>query len=222
MQLTVKQLKNREPGSGMAVIDRQALSDIGVSSGDFVAIEGRHGSRAVARVWPSDEHDAGRGIIRIDGQLRQAADVGIDDRVNVERTEVEPAQRVTVALPQTLRISGDLGSYVREELADQAVTPSQILALSVGLGMLSSRSGRRIPLQVVDTEPSGPVVVQSSTDVEILDQSSDEVAVSRGEDTTSLAEGTPAASVTYEDVGGLEDCLLPTSFTESCGTQIGA
>ena len=39
MRLTVKQLKNRDPGSGMAVIDREALQGIGVSSGDFVAIE---------------------------------------------------------------------------------------------------------------------------------------------------------------------------------------
>ena len=54
MRLTVKQLKNRDPGSGMAVIDREALGELGVSSGDFVAIEGRDGGRAVARVWPSN------------------------------------------------------------------------------------------------------------------------------------------------------------------------
>jgi len=69
MRLTVKQLKNREPGSGMAVIDRDALQEIGVSSGDFVAVEGREGGQTVARVWPSDTSDAGHGIIRIDGQL---------------------------------------------------------------------------------------------------------------------------------------------------------
>lgn len=79
MRLTVKQLKNRDPGSGMAVIDRKALQEIDVSSGDFVAIEGRDGGRTVARVWPSDTDDAGRGIIRIDGQLRQAANASIDD-----------------------------------------------------------------------------------------------------------------------------------------------
>ena len=105
MRLTVKQLKNREPGSGMAVIDRDALQEIGVSSGDFVVIEGREGGQTVARVWPSDTSDAGHGIIRIDGQLRQAANVSIDDRVEVEKTEVEPADRITVALPQNLRVT---------------------------------------------------------------------------------------------------------------------
>ncbi|RJX43924.1 hypothetical protein DM826_04375 [Halonotius aquaticus] len=122
MQLSVKQLKNRDPGSGMAVIDREALGDLGVSSGDFVAIEGRDGGRAVARVWPSDSGDAGRGIIRIDGQLRAAANVSIDNQVTVEPTDVAPAERVRVALPDAVGVRGDLSSHIREQLTDHAVT----------------------------------------------------------------------------------------------------
>jgi transitional endoplasmic reticulum ATPase len=221
MRLTVKQLKNRDPGSGMAVIDREALQEIDVSSGDFVAIEGRDGGRTVARVWPSDTGDAGRGIIRIDGQLRQAANVSIDDRVEVEKTEVEPADRVTVALPQNLRIRGDLGSHLREHLADQAVTAGQTVAFPIGFGMFSGQSGRRIPLTVVDTQPSGTVVVQSSTDIEIADRTAQEVSVEPGEPDDSTA---PA--ITYEDIGGLDDELeqvremieLPMRHPELFGT----
>lgn len=76
MRLRVKQLKNRDPGSGMAVIDRDALGELGVSSGDFVAIEGHDGGRTVARVWARDSEDAGRGTVRIDGQTRRTANVG--------------------------------------------------------------------------------------------------------------------------------------------------
>ncbi|SEO45207.1 Cell division protein 48 (CDC48), N-terminal domain [Halogranum amylolyticum] len=43
MRLTVKQHKNREPGNGMAVIDREAMRELGVSGGDFVTIEGGGG-----------------------------------------------------------------------------------------------------------------------------------------------------------------------------------
>ncbi|SDF92729.1 transitional endoplasmic reticulum ATPase [Halorubrum xinjiangense] len=221
MRLTVKQLKNRDPGSGMAVIDREALQEIDVSSGDFVAIEGRDGGRTVARVWPSDTSDAGRGIIRIDGQLRQAANVSIDDRVEVEKTEVKPADSVTVALPQNLRIRGDLGSHLREHLVDQAVTAGQTVAFPIGFGMFSGQSGRRIPLTVVDTQPSGTVVVQSSTDIEIADRTAQEVSVEPGEPDDSTA---PA--VTYEDIGGLDDELeqvremieLPMRHPELFGT----
>ncbi|MFB6308766.1 MAG: CDC48 family AAA ATPase [Haloarculaceae archaeon] len=202
MQLTVKQLKNREPGSGMAVIDREALGDLGVSSGDFVRIDGPDDGAAVAQVWPSDASDAGRGIIRIDGQLRQAANVGIDDRVTVERTEVDPAERVTVALPQNLRIRGDLPSYLRDHLADQAVTAGQTIALPVGFGMFSSRSDRRVPLTVVDTRPSGTVVVRNDTEIRTADRSAEDVSVESGDAADASAPG-----VTYEDIGGLDDEL---------------
>ncbi|NEU58701.1 CDC48 family AAA ATPase [Halorussus sp. MSC15.2] len=202
MRLTVKQLKNREPGSGMAVIDRDALVELGVSSGDFVAIEGRDDGRAVARIWPSDSSDAGRGVVRIDGQLRQAANVAIDDRVTVEKTEVSPADRVRIALPGTLRVRGDLDSHIRDQLADQAVTAGQTVALPIGFGMLSRGSDRRIPLLVVDTEPSGPVVVGTETTIEITDRSAEEVTVD-ADDTEEPA----APTVTYEDIGGLDDEL---------------
>ena len=221
MRLTVKQLKNREPGSGMAVIDRDALQEIGVSSGDFVAVEGREGGQTVARVWPSDTSDAGHGIIRIDGQLRQAANVSIDDRVEVEKTEVEPADRITVALAQNLQIRGDLGSHLREHLVDQAVTAGQTVAFPIGFGMFSGRSGRRISLTVVDTRPSGTVVVQNTTDIEITDRTARDVSVEPGEPDDSTA---PA--VTYEDIGGLDDELeqvremieLPMRHPELFGT----
>jgi len=221
MQLTVKQLKNRDPGSGMAVIDREALQEIDVSSGDFVAIEGRDGARTVARVWPSDTSDAGRGIIRIDGQLRQAANVSIDDRVKVEQTEVEPADRVTVALPQNPQIRGDLGSHLRDHLVDQAVTTGQTVAFPIGFGMFSGQSGRRVPLTVVDTQPSGTVVVQNTTDIEIGDRTAQDVPVERGD-----PEDSTAPAVTYEDIGGLDDELeqvremieLPMRHPELFGT----
>ncbi len=203
MRLTVKQLKNRDPGSGMAVIDREALGDLGVSSGDFVAIEGRDG-RAVARVWPSDTSDAGRGIIRIDGQLRQAAGANIDDRVEVEETAVEPAERVTVALPSNLRVRGDLGSHLRQQLADQAVTAGQTVAVPFGLGSFAAGSGRRVPLKIVATEPSGTVVVGNTTDIEVADRDAETVSAETGDADESLA---PAPTVTYEDVGGLDDEL---------------
>ncbi|MFB6302038.1 MAG: AAA family ATPase, partial [Haloferacaceae archaeon] len=202
MRLTVKQLKNRDPGSGMAVIDRDALDELGVSSGDFVTIRGDDGSTATARVWPSDASDAGRGIVRIDGQLRQAANVSIDDRVIVERTDVEPAERITVALPGNLRIRGDLESHIRDHLVDRAVTAGRTVAFPVGFGTFAGQSGRRIPLTVVDTRPGGTVVMQNATEVRIADRSAEEVPVASG----NAAEPSPPG-VTYEDVGGLDDEL---------------
>lgn len=87
--------------------------------------------------------------------------------------------------------------------------------------MFSGRSGRRIPLRVVDTQPSGTVVVQNTTEIEIADQSAQEVSVESGE-----PENTTAPALTYEDIGGLDDELeqvremieLPMRHPELFGT----
>ena len=223
MQLTVKQLKKRDPGSGLAVIDRNALSELGVSSGDFVALEGRDG-RAVARVWPSDSSDAGRGSIRIDGQLRRTAGVGIDDRVTVEPTSVEPADRVRIAVPDTVRIRGDLGSHLREQLVDQAVTPGQTVGLAVGFGLLSRQTGRRLPVRIVETDPNGTVVITPETTIERAEAAQTATAGDTADESAVEASATP--TVTYEDIGGLDEELdlvremieLPMRHPELFGT----
>ncbi|WP_276272229.1 CDC48 family AAA ATPase [Haloarcula litorea] len=219
MELTVKPLKNREPGSGMAVVDRQVLEDSSLTSGDFVRLAGRDGS-AVARVWPSDRGDAGRGYVRVDGQLRQAAGVSVDDRVTAEPASVEPAERVTLALPEQFSVRGDIGPHVREELADQAVTAGQTVALPFG-GLVAGRSSRRVPVRVVETRPSGPVVVGDDTTVDLADGPTGTVDVEGGEPSEADVPG-----VTYEDVGGLDDELeqvremieLPMRHPELFGT----
>jgi transitional endoplasmic reticulum ATPase len=187
----------------MAVIDRTALGDLGCSSGDFVELRG-DGASVAARVWPSDADDAGTGVVRIDGQLRQAAGVSVDDRVTVEPTTVEPARHVTIALPEGVRLSGDVGPVIRDELADQALSAGQTVAVPLGFGLLSGKSGRRVPVQVVDTDPRGTVFVTDDTTIELADSSAETVSVGSS-DAEQLAESAPA--VTYEDIGGLDDEL---------------
>jgi transitional endoplasmic reticulum ATPase len=217
MELTVKPLKQREPGSGMAVIDRQALRDSDLGSGDFVRLHVRDGS-AVARAWPSDREDAGRGYVRIDGQLRNGADVRVDEPVAIDRADVEPAERVTLALPGEVRVRGDVAAHVRDKLVDQAVSAGEAVAIPFGLGGLRGLggieglrggSGKRLPLQVVETDPGGTVVVGSETDVEVLDASVDTVDVdATAADASGFdADGLPTTGVTYEDVGGLHEEL---------------
>ena len=174
MRLRVKPRKRKDEGSGLAAIDRESMRELGVSSGEFVAIEGRDG-RAVARVWPGRSEDSGRSIVRIDGHLRQAAGATVDDAVDVEPVDVEPvdvepADRVAVALPEGLRVRGDLGSYLRDELADRAVSAGDTVLLAFGFGLLSGHGGRRVPVAVVDTEPSGTVAVGTATTVEVVDR----------------------------------------------------
>ncbi len=199
MRLTVKPLKQKDAGRGLAAIDRAAMDELELENGDYIVLEGKQDSRAVARVWPGYPEDEGKGIVRIDGQLRQEANVGIDDPVNIEKADVNPATSVTVALPQNLRVRGNVGPMIRNNLSGQAVTQGQTVPVSFGLGPLSSMSGQKIPLKIAETEPSGTVVVTDSTDIQVSEMPAEQV---------HSGEGAPEASdtpdVTYEDIGGLD------------------
>ncbi|QCC47153.1 CDC48 family AAA ATPase [Halobellus limi] len=195
MKLTVKPLKQKDAGRGLAAIDRQAAEELDLEGGDYIRIDG-NGGTAIARVWPGYPEDSGTGVVRIDGRLRQQANVGIDDRVEVEKADIKPAKHVSVALPQNLRISGNIGTHLRDKLAGQPVTQGQNIRVPFGFGFMSS-SNQPIPLKVASTEPSGTVVVTDSTEVTISQTPAEEIQSTEEEEAD-----TP--SVTYEDIGGLD------------------
>ncbi|WP_455449585.1 CDC48 family AAA ATPase [Natrinema thermotolerans] len=200
MKLTVKPLKQKDAGRGLAAIDRVSMNELDLENGDYIVISGKGEGQAVARVWPGYPEDEGRGIVRIDGRLRQEADVGIDDTVDIEPADVKPAKSVTVALPQNLRIRGDIGPLVRDKLSGQAVTEGQTVPFSLSFGPMAS-SGQSVPLKIASTSPSGTVVITDSTSIEISETPAEQVQSGGG----ASAEGVP--NVTYEDIGGLDDEL---------------
>jgi transitional endoplasmic reticulum ATPase len=200
MKLTVKPMKQSEAGRGLAAVDREAMSELGLENGEYVVIKGSDG-RAVARVWPGYPEDTGNGIVRIDGRLRGEAGVGIDDRVELEPADVKEADSITVALPQNLRIRGNVGPHIRDRLSGQAVTPGQQVPFSLGLGPLSSMSGQKIPLKIAETDPSGTVFVTSSTEVNVSEKPAEQIVGDEGRG-AQASGGSP--SITYEDIGGLD------------------
>ncbi|ELY83245.1 CDC48 family AAA ATPase [Natrinema gari] len=200
MKLTVKPLKQKDAGRGLAAIDRVSMNELDLENGDYIVITGSGDGQAVARVWPGYPEDEGRGIVRIDGRLRQEADVGIDDNVTIEPADVKPAKSVTVALPQNLRIRGDIGPLVRDKLSGQAVTEGQTVPFSLSFGPMAS-SGQSVPLKIASTSPSGTVVITDSTSIEISETPAEQVQSGGG----ASAEGVP--NVAYEDIGGLDDEL---------------
>ena len=199
MKLTVKPLKQKDAGRGLAAIDRQAMAEMELENGDYILLDGS-GGRTVARVWPGYPEDEGRGIVRIDGRLRRETGVGVDDTVGVEPAEVNPARRLTVALPQNLRVRGNIAPMIRQNLSGQAVTENQTVPVSFGLGPLSSMSGQKVPLKIADSEPGGTVVVTDSTEIEISERPAEQLSEATPEEST-----TP--NVTYEDIGGLDEEL---------------
>ncbi|MFW6449181.1 MAG: AAA family ATPase, partial [Halobacteriota archaeon] len=198
MKLQVKPLSQKDAGRGLAAIDREAIQRLGLESGDYIVIEGPGGDRAVARVWPGYPDDTGQGIIRIDGNLRQTVGVNVEDMVEIEPADVKPAASVTVALPQNLRIRGDIGPLIRDRLSGQAVTKGQTVPFRFGFGSLAG--SQPIPVRVADAEPEDTVVVTDTTEIQVSERSIEQLAA--GE-----TDQRPTPSVTYEDIGGLDDEL---------------
>jgi len=198
MKLTVKPLKQKDAGRGLAAIDRAAMQELGLENGDYIVISGKESGRAVARVWPGYPEDEGQNVVRIDGRLRQEADVGIDDRVTIEKADIKPATAITVALPQNLRVRGDISPMVRDRLSGRPVTAGQTVHISFGFGGIGSASGQQIPVKIADTDPDGTVVVTDSTEIQLSERPAEEIQ-------TGGSDGSdPTPNVTYEDIGGLD------------------
>ncbi|ELZ41395.1 ATPase AAA [Halorubrum saccharovorum DSM 1137] len=201
MKLTVRPLKQKDAGRRLAAIDRVAADELGLSGGDIVRVEGSDGA-AIARVWPGYPEDDGTGVVRIDGRLRQEADVGIDDRVTVESVDVSRAESVTIAFPSQLRVRGQIAPFIRDKLSGQPVTEGQTIRTSMGFGLMGGQS-QAVPMKVASTTPSGTVVITDDTEIEISEVAAEELT-DRSEAGDGSGEG---PDVTYEDIGGLDDEL---------------
>jgi len=200
--LVVKPMPQSKAGRGLAMVDSEAMEELGLDNGDYIVISGGE-NRTIARTFPGYE-DAGTGIVRIDGRLRSEAGVGIDDRVEIEKADVSPAKSITVALPSNLRIRGNIAGPIRDKLSGQAVTPGQQVPFSFGFGAFSSMSGQQIPMKIAETDPSGTVVITDSTEVNISERPAEQIV---GEQSSTASEDGGTPNVTYEDIGGLDDEL---------------
>ncbi len=180
--LKVAEAKSKDAGRGIARVDPEVLSALGLTAGDVIQIEGK--KRTVAIVWPGYPEDANRGTIRIDGTIRRNAQTSMDEKVAVKKLAAKEAQKITFAPTEPLRIMGG-EEYLTQALEGRAVTRGDVIEINV--------MGRRIDLVVVSYAPSSDaVIVQRGTEVKIGEK--------------SVKEGTTnIPKVTYEDIGGLGD-----------------
>ena len=174
--LKVAEAYHRDVGRGIARLSQDHILQMGVEGGGIVEIQGKRNVYAVAwQASPKDPSDQ----IRIDGNLRSNLGVGVDERVSVRKSEARPAKRVVVAPTTRTRLVGG-AQYLLRILLGRPIVKGEQLKVE----MISSSLG----FVVVSTAPKGPVVVTSETDIKILKDTLEEMAV---------------RDVSYEDIGGL-------------------
>ncbi len=196
--LEVRGAEKRDAGRGIARLPESARRSIGVISGDTVIIQGER--TTVAKYWPGGV-DMPEGIVRIDADTRANAGVSIGDEVQVSQRAIEDADTITLAYPPSLE-DVDIGMIrraVKNDLRDRPVKRGE----QVHLERITDA-----PFQVTKTNPSGPVMITQNTTV-LTDPSS--YSGSTGGDEESggeeEVESEGPGSVTYEDIGGLDEEL---------------
>jgi len=183
--LAVAEVSSKDVGRRIARIDPKVAQDGAIHTGDALKISSEK-TDTVALSWPAKQDDYGKGLIRIDGYLRNKLDVGINDRVRITKAITNDARNVTLAPAEPLRILG-AEEYLSEILEGQIVTRGDIIPLGI--------MGQIIHLVVVSTNPSkGAVLITSNTKIAI---SEDAAAV--------ISKDEKMITVTYEDVGGLRN-----------------
>jgi transitional endoplasmic reticulum ATPase len=186
--LKVAEAEQRDVGRKIVRIDPEIAERLNITSGDSLELSSL-GKKTSVLNWPARESDRGKGLIRIDGYTRNKLDVGINDQVEVKKVISKDAKSITFAPTEPLRIVG-AEEYLSEYLNGQLMTKGDTIPLNV--------MGQRIDLVVISTNPSGPVIINDSTNITVSEESAKAVQVSK-------EGGVP--SITYEDIGGLGNAV---------------
>ena len=178
--LKVVEAYHRDAGRGIARIDMDTMRQLGLVSGDIIEIMGRN--RAAAVVWPAYPEDRGLGIIRIDGNIRGNAHVGIDDKVVISKAKSNPAVKITLAPTQPVRIVGG-EDYLMRFLEGRPVQKGETLRVEM--------LGNPITFVITATQPAGIVIAGKSTQITLKEK-------------PTVAAERSISHVTSEDIGGLQ------------------
>jgi transitional endoplasmic reticulum ATPase len=180
-----------EVGLGRARIDTATRKALSAEVGEIVEIAGK--KRTAAKVFRAAHEDEGKGIIRIDGMIRGNAGVSIGEKVTVKKCAVKPAQKIVVApkIPHGKRVrfgQGVEGLFKKGLLNRAVVKGDEIIIPNIAL------MGSFLPFVVASTSPNDVVQVSDFTEVSVRTEPIEVTEIAR-------------PSVTYEDIGGLEDEL---------------
>ena len=177
---------------GIARLDPDTLLKLQLSPGDIIEIEGKKTTAAV--VWRADHQDWGAELIRIDGFIRQNADVGIGDTIKVRKANAESAKRITLAVAEGVPVvlDDEMKEVIGRQVTKRAIVSGDIIPITntqeypIGKGVM----GQVLPLVCTESRPEGVVIITESTDIYIKEK--------------PIKHEIRATNITYEDIGGLK------------------
>ncbi len=166
-------------GRGVVRLDYDAMDSLDASTGDVVEIKGKRNT--VGKCLPLYPSDEGRGVIRIDGLIRNNSGVAIGDTVTIKKIKAPPAEKVVVAPLEAIPPIDE--KYLADALESVPVTK--------GDNIMIPYFGGRLTFQVLGVSPMADAVLITQRTIFSISE--------KGE----TLRGVP--QVAYEDIGGLQD-----------------
>jgi len=182
LTLKVKEALPKDVGRAIARIDPEDTKSMGIEVGEIVLIEGKR--KTPAKAMPLFLEDRGKGIVQIDGITRENAQIGLDEKVTIQKTSQRPASKITLS-PIT-----SVGSFEKEKDVKYIGSLMEGLPLTAGDKVRASLFGARsCDFKVLDTIPDGIVLIGPTTLIRMETKGPQEIKDTR---------------ISYEDIGGLQ------------------
>jgi len=159
VHLTVQEISSGDSDRGIVRLDLSVLSQLGLSVGDVICLEGR--KCAYARAMPLPKYMRGKGLVQLDATTRHNAGVAVDSQVNVYSAEINHAKVIALASDGAIfNSSAGFEKQLPEALENIAVVCGNRLKVRLS-------DGREIAFAVKSTIPKGPLLIAPDTQIKI-------------------------------------------------------
>ncbi|MBI2067697.1 MAG: CDC48 family AAA ATPase [Deltaproteobacteria bacterium] len=185
LTLRVAEALPKDVGRGIARIDPDEIERLGLKIGDLVLVRGKR--ETGVKLLPTFSDYRGKGLIQIDGIVRENAKVGIDEKIRIHSATSSPARSITLKALSPLGVVNRSGetSYLGKLVEGLPVAQGDKIRVT----LFGSRTR---DFTAIQTTPAGGLVfVTPQTTVRV-------------EGTETKEKGETRSSVAYEDVGGLD------------------
>ncbi|MFH2057349.1 MAG: CDC48 family AAA ATPase [Pseudomonadota bacterium] len=174
--LKVIEANSKDTGRGIIRLDPKDFKKIDIEVGDVVQVKGKRVT--AAKVMPAYIEDREKDLVRLDGITRDNAQIGLDEKVIIQKAVCNPAGKISVT-PLTQVRSFD-SKYIGTLLEGIPLVNGDIVRAKLF-------GAKTRDFKVTATKPDGIVIIKPDTIIEIKEEKSE----------------FKSSRVSYEDIGGL-------------------
>ncbi len=177
--LRVLEAYSRDVGRGAIRVDYDAMDSIDASTGDILEIIGKR--KTVGKCLPLYPSDEGKGVLRMDGLVRNNSGVAIGDNVTIRRIKAPAADKVLV-------IPLDAIPALDERYLADALEGIPVMK---GDNVTIPYFGGRLSFQIDGVTPLASAVLITPRTIFVISE--------KGEGLRGVPQ------IAYEDIGGMKD-----------------